>query len=104
LKSKEGDILRCGIADEGLSNDAHIVTLDKQELKIELGSFENLLRVDKPRLDLTLAIPRPLRLERLLPVISCLGVDQLTLIGASKVEKDYFGETSSTVRSIDSRL
>jgi hypothetical protein len=37
------------------------------------------------------AVPRPLRLERILSVISCIGVGNLVLIGASKVQNDYFG-------------
>ena len=38
-----------------------------------------------------LAVPRPLRLERILSVISCIGVGNLVLTGASKVQNDYFG-------------
>lgn len=34
---------------------------------------------------------RSLQLGRMLPMISQMGVDQLILIGASKVPKDYFG-------------
>jgi 16S rRNA U1498 N3-methylase RsmE len=41
--------------------------------------------------DLILAVPRPLRLERILPVVSCIGVGRLVLVGASKVQADYFG-------------
>jgi hypothetical protein len=37
------------------------------------------------------AVPRPLRLERILSVISCIGVGSLVLTGASKVQNDYFG-------------
>ena len=45
----------------------------------------------RPLVDLILAVPRPLRLERILPVVSCIGVGRLVLIGASKVQADYFG-------------
>ena len=37
------------------------------------------------------AVPRPLRLERILSVVSCIGVGNLVLIGAAKVQNDYFG-------------
>ena len=37
------------------------------------------------------AVPRPLRLERILSVVSCIGVGKLVLTGASKVQNDYFG-------------
>ena len=40
---------------------------------------------------LILALPRPLQLGRMLPMISQMGVDQLVLTGARKVPKDYFG-------------
>jgi RsmE family RNA methyltransferase len=40
---------------------------------------------------LILAVPRPLQLGRILPMISQLGVDHLVLTSAQKVPKDYFG-------------
>jgi len=45
----------------------------------------------KPRISLILALPRPLALARLLPMISQLGVEDLVLTQAEKVPKDYFG-------------
>lgn len=38
-----------------------------------------------------LALPRPLQLGRILPMISQLGVDHLVLSSAKKVPRDYFG-------------
>ena len=43
------------------------------------------------KVSLLLALPRPLQLGRMLPMIAQLGVDHLVLTGASKVPKDYFG-------------
>jgi RsmE family RNA methyltransferase len=40
---------------------------------------------------LILALPRPLALGRLLPMIAQLGVEHLVLTSAKKVPKDYFG-------------
>lgn len=40
----------------------------------------------RPRVDLLLALPRPLQLARMLPAISQLGVGTIILSGASKVE------------------
>lgn len=40
---------------------------------------------------LILALPRPLQLNRILPMISQLGVEHLVLTTAKKVPKDYFG-------------
>lgn len=40
---------------------------------------------------LILALPRPLQLKRILPMVAQLGVDHLVLTSAQKVPKDYFG-------------
>lgn len=45
----------------------------------------------RPRLDIILALPAPLRLKRILPVLSSLGVDNLWLCGAARTERSYFG-------------
>ncbi|KAL7527376.1 hypothetical protein ACHAXR_001926 [Thalassiosira sp. AJA248-18] len=44
-----------------------------------------------PPVSLLLALPRPLQLGRILPMVSQLGIDQLVLTNAKKVPKDYFG-------------
>ena len=44
-----------------------------------------------PSVSLILALPRPLALGRLLPMITQLGVEHLVLSSAAKVPKDYFG-------------
>ena len=46
---------------------------------------------DDLMVSLILALPRPLQLGRMLPMISQMGVDQLILTQARKVPKDYFG-------------
>ncbi len=46
---------------------------------------------DPIHVSLILALPRPLQLGRILPMISQIGVDHLVLTSARKVPKDYFG-------------
>jgi 16S rRNA (uracil1498-N3)-methyltransferase len=46
---------------------------------------------DQLLVSLILALPRPLQLGRMLPMISQMGVDHLVLTRARKVPKDYFG-------------
>jgi len=46
---------------------------------------------DTASVSLLLALPRPLQLGRILPMVSQLGIDQLVLTNAKKVPKDYFG-------------
>ena len=47
----------------------------------------------KPWVDLILAPPRPRVMKRLLPQLAALGVGRIFLVGAKKVEKDFWGAT-----------
>jgi len=46
-----------------------------------------------PWVDLILAPPRPRVMKRLLPQLATLGVGRIVLVGAQKVEKDFWGAT-----------
>ena len=46
-----------------------------------------------PWIDLILAPPRPRVMKRLLPQLATLGVGRIVLVGAKKVEKDFWGAT-----------
>ena len=45
----------------------------------------------RPRVDLLLALPRPKVLRRLWSQVAALGVGQVMLTNAARVERDYFG-------------
>ncbi len=47
----------------------------------------------QPWVDLILAPPRPRVMKRLLPQLASLGVGRIFLVGAKKVEKDFWGAT-----------
>lgn len=47
----------------------------------------------KPWVDLVLAPPRPRVMKRLLPQLAAMGVGRIVLVGAKKVEKDFWGAT-----------
>jgi len=47
----------------------------------------------EPWCDLVLAPPRPRVMKRLLPQLASLGVGTIVLVGAKKVEKDFWGAT-----------
>lgn len=79
-----------GIADVGLLESARIESLENG-ITIQLSNIDNVVPTVPPDIDLILALPRPQKLERLLPIISCLGVTNLHLVSAVKVEKAYFG-------------
>ena len=82
--------LRVGVLDGGSADCA--ASLDAQgRLRLELP--EGLLGPSskRPRLDVILALPAPLRLKRILPMLTSLGVDNLWLCGAQRTERSYFG-------------
>jgi 16S rRNA U1498 N3-methylase RsmE len=102
---KTGQPFRAGIVNVGMTNTAMILdsidinrgtypdttTAIATTMKISLGKRKDLQTVSKPPITLILAAPRPLRLERILPVVSTLGVNHIAIIGAEKVQKDYLG-------------
>ena len=47
----------------------------------------------QPWVDLILAPPRPRVMKRLLPQLATMGVGRIFLVGAKKVEKDFWGAT-----------
>ena len=47
----------------------------------------------RPWIDLILAPPRPRVMKRLLPQLAAMGVGRIILVGAKKVEKDFWGAT-----------
>lgn len=63
----------------------------KNGIKISLGNFESFMTVPRPKIDLILAAPRPLRLEKIIPAIACFGVNRIIITGAARVEKAYLG-------------
>ena len=46
-----------------------------------------------PWIDLVLAPPRPRVMKRLLPQLAAMGAGRIVLVGAKKVEKDFWGAT-----------
>lgn len=75
----------------GMTNKATIRQVG-DDVEVLLGSKSDLYQGELPRVDLILALPRPQKLAKLLPIISCLGVRRLYLVGANKVETAYFGK------------
>lgn len=93
LKAQPGNSIRCGVADKGLIDDAQILESSAENgVKINLKSVDDWKTCPRPATSIIIALPRPPRLARLLPVITSLGVDKIVFIGANKVEKAYFGK------------
>ena len=65
-------------------------TTDQVRIEVSVCHGEESL---KPWVDLILAPPRPRVMKRLLPQLATLGVGRIFLVGAKKVEKDFWGAT-----------
>ncbi|MBO5643211.1 MAG: 16S rRNA (uracil(1498)-N(3))-methyltransferase [Kiritimatiellae bacterium] len=91
LHGEEGQVLKTGEIN-GLLGTSEIINLDKarSQVSIRVNHNEESLR---PWADLILAPPRPRVMKRLLPQLATLGVGRIVLVGANKVEKDFWGAT-----------
>ncbi|KAJ8613367.1 hypothetical protein CTAYLR_002278 [Chrysophaeum taylorii] len=92
--------LRVGVVDGGsvdcgarLAADGGLVLETNATIRAALD-----VAAPRPRIDVLLGLPAPLRLKRLLPTVSSLGVDALWLVGTTRVERAFFG--SSLLRDI----
>lgn len=96
LKLNDGDTIRTGVVScdrfpDGLSTDTStIYWTNHTSLTICLNHLAPPSLPESP-VSLILALPRPLQLSRILPMVSQMGVQHLVLSDARKVPKDYFG-------------
>jgi len=98
LRAENGQAVRAGVLDMGRADAATVrwvsASGEGPSLRLELGAADELLRTaaesERPRVDLLLAMPRPLQFGRLLPMVSSLGVGTLWVTKAAKTEKAYF--------------
>lgn len=106
LKLKEGDTIKTGVLNVGVCDHGRIekIYVGRPKKKggfekgtegpcVYLGEKSDLTSQinSRPRIDILLAVPRPLRLERILAVVAMMGVGRIILIDAEKVEKAFFG-------------
>ena len=106
LQLKEGDTIKTGVLNLGVCDHGRIEKISvgrpKKKGGFEKGTEGPCLYIGekselasqtnyRPRVDILLAVPRPLRLERILTVVAMMGVGRIILIDAEKVEKDFFG-------------
>ena len=121
LRAQDGQTIRAGILDGGATDSASLHWETDAAgptgpsgrtgrpgrdvaapLRLELGSAALLdpVREDcRPRVDVLLAMPRPLQFGRLLTMLSSMGVGTLWATGAAKVERRYF--SSHLIRDDD---
>ena len=95
LHGEVGQVLKTGEVN------GRIGTSEIVEIVGDASSAEAQIRVKvchdqeslRPWIDLVLAPPRPRVMKRLLPQLAAMGVGRIVLVGAKKVEKDFWGAT-----------
>lgn len=89
LHGEIGQPLKTGVIDGPIGHSV-IRAIEDGRITVEVTHDETGL---KPWVDLVLAPPRPRAMKRLLPQLAALGVGRIVLVGAKKVEKDFWGAT-----------
>ena len=98
LHGEVGQVLKTGEID-GLIGTSEILTIEQSEQSEQSDNFQIAVRCNhtenslRPWIDLILAPPRPRVMKRLLPQLATMGVGRIFLVGAKKVEKDFWGAT-----------
>ncbi|HFQ90425.1 MAG TPA: 16S rRNA (uracil(1498)-N(3))-methyltransferase [Desulfobulbus sp.] len=87
LRLQPGDTLRLGMIN-GRRGEGRILRMSGQEVELRV-------RLDhepppRPSLELILALPRPIMLQRILKQATVMGVARIHLVRASRVEKSFF--------------
>lgn len=88
LHGEVGQILKTGEVD-GLIGTSEILEIG-DVIKAKVNHTEKSI---EPWIDIILAPPRPRVMKRLLPQLATMGVGRIVLVGAQKVEKDFWGAT-----------
>ena len=95
LHGEVGQVLKTGEIN-GPIGTSEILLIEESEqsnnfqIAVRCSHTENSLQ---PWIDLILAPPRPRVIKRLLPQLAAMGVGRIFLVGAKKVEKDFWGAT-----------
>ena len=93
LHGEVGQTLKTGEVD-GLIGTGEIVEIVRGECgPLVRVKVDHSGRGLEPCFDLVLAPPRPRVMKRLMPQLASLGVGTMVLVGAKKVEKDFWGAT-----------
>jgi RsmE family RNA methyltransferase len=87
LKVGAGQQIRVGLLDGAIGTGT---VTDVRDRGVTLRCEFNAPRPSRPRVDLLLALPRPKVMRRLWPQLAAIGVGQIILTNAERVERDYF--------------
>lgn len=93
LQVQAGDAVRVGIID-GPKGSGKVVTLCARfPFAVELEVCFGEEMVEKPPIDLLLALPRPIMLKRIFSQAAALGVGTIYITNAQRVEKSFWNAT-----------
>ncbi|HEX5108690.1 MAG TPA: RsmE family RNA methyltransferase [Vicinamibacterales bacterium] len=87
LRAVQGDEVRVGLLNGPLGRGRVVATADGA---VDLRCTFDSGVPEPPRVDLLLALPRPKVLRRLWSQLAALGVGQIVLTNAARVERNYF--------------
>jgi RsmE family RNA methyltransferase len=87
LRAQAKDALRIGVRD-GRVGHATVLHSTRDELRLEVHLDAE--PPPRPGVSLLLAMPRPKALKKVLPAVASLGLEQVILVNAARVEKSYF--------------
>ncbi len=101
LQARCGDILRTGLINGPMGN-SRVVSITKNS--VTLATNHSGPKPQRPQTDLILALPRPIMLKRIFSQAATLGVGQIFLINANRVEKSFFSASLLEQDNIYSHL
>ncbi len=101
LRARPGESVRVGLVNGRLGRGL-IREIDRERAVLEIE-----LTTPPPppsRLELILALPRPIMLNRVLAQAASLGIKRIYLINANRVEKSFFSASALAPAAIEERL
>jgi 16S rRNA (uracil1498-N3)-methyltransferase len=104
LRSRPGDSVRVGMIN-GRKGMGRILSLSSaRPYRVELVLDLREEAAPRPRIDLLLALPRPIMLKRIFSQAAALGFGNIVLINANRVEKSFWESSLLSPESIRGHL
>lgn len=102
LKAKQGDTIEAGLLN-GPTAAAKITEITKTHATVDC-TFAKPIPPQKPAIDLICALPRPQTLKKILQSAATMGVENIHLTNANRVEQCYFSASAMNPQNIKAQL
>lgn len=102
LKAKHGDTIEAGLLN-GPTATAKIIELTKTSATLDC-TFAEPVPEQIPAIDLICALPRPQTLKKVLQTAATMGVENIYLTNANRVEQCYFSASAMQPQNIKTQL